>query len=211
MRLNHKSDIWHCLVVLGVALIINQLPASDVMLPLLFSDTWILNFPTSDFLHTHDNDVDNNDNDDNGENEDDNNDNDDNGEDEDDNDGDDDDNDSPSQTSASVTRVRGCMAQSVNARRAPCKSKTALLHLSTLHGTLSCVLCVHSNVCCVVHTCVCIHHIIHTTDHTKRNTDHSLRTTRHIGVTVRAFHCATWRHTFAEQSRAEQSKGRHWF
>ena len=91
MRLNHKSDIWHWLVVLGVALIINQLPASDMMLPLLFSDTLIQNFPTSDFLHTHDNDVDNNDNDDNGEDEDDNDGDDEDGEDEDDNDGDGDD------------------------------------------------------------------------------------------------------------------------
>ena len=105
-----------------------------MMLPLLFSDTWILNFPTSDFLHTHDNDVDNEDKDDN---------------DGDDDDGEDeDDNDSPSQTSASVTRVRGCMAQSVNARRAPCKSNCTFAFIYiTLHTelcavwTFKCVLC----------------------------------------------------------------------
>ena len=110
------------------------------------------------FLHTHYIDVDNDGDD---------------GEDEDDNDGDDDDDDSPSQTSASVTHVRGCMAQSVNARRAPCKSNCtfAFIHI-TLHSELS----EHSNVCCVVHTCVhivlfaCTHHTIRTTDHTIRTT-----------------------------------------
>ena len=64
----------------------------------------------------------------------------DNGEDEDDNDGDDDDDDSPSQTSASVTCVRGCMAQSVNARRASCKSNCtfAFIHI-TFHSELCAV------------------------------------------------------------------------
>ena len=68
----------------------------------------------------------------------------------------------------------------------------ALLHLSTLHCIVSCVLCEPSNLC------LCIH-----TPQTTLKATQTTLSTRHKGVTLRAFQCASWRHTFAEQSRAK--------